>query len=166
MIAGVAMKCYNVNQVGNVYYNSFSIIFARDCIDLDIIENTDYGDFTKEELFWSIYERVLIPSHLYSYDSSPYDDKIHLFEIKDGESDEVFLFIEFVGVTDGYNQLKNLRQKTLNEATTDFYNLMVEIYPAETGETCPVKLDLSKDIDIPTSDEEIIRRLKITKYNC
>ncbi len=113
-----------IKERNGVFYNSFCV-YDEDSYELDICDfaNTNYGNFTKEELFWSIYEMILIPSHLYSYDCLEFEDKVHLFEIsdnRDGE-DEVWIKIEVVGTDEGYSIMRWLRTKTIKEAVIEFY---------------------------------------------
>ncbi len=75
-----------LREKDGVIYNSFCI-YKEGWYEVDpySIRNTNYGNYTKEELFWAIYERILIPNHLYSYDRSILDDRVHLFEITDDD---------------------------------------------------------------------------------
>ena len=155
-----------IKKYGNIFYNSYTVEFDEDYEECaDEITNTDYGKFTKEELFWAIYEKVLIPSGLYSYENSPYDDKVHLHHIVDEpDGNTVGLFLEFVDINEGYNFLHDVKNTPLDDVLRQFFNLLKGIY-TDIDKDYPIKLDLEKSIKIPKSDEDILRQLKIKQYN-
>ncbi len=141
---------YSVGECGVVDLESYEE-------HVNAVENKKYNQFDKKELFWSIYDRIILPSRE-SVPNKP-DNTLRLLYIE--ENGDTFVFHYNIDSCDeSYLEVKGAAEMSFDELLSavyeDFCN-MAKALPDDEPLKNGIKYDRTRNVVIP---ENYLERLK------
>ncbi len=126
------------------------------------VENKNYGSFEKKELFWAVYDQIILPVR--EAEGVEPDHSIHLFYIED-DGDMLVLHYNVDDYDESYCEIRGVEKMTLNDAMTVVYEDMLSLKDVLPDDE-PMKKAITwdKDRKVNISDDYLERLKKDVFY--
>lgn len=133
-------------------------------VDLDLyedqepaVENKNYGNFEKKELFWAVYDQIILPVRE-TAGVDP-DHSIRLLFIED-DGDELVLHYNVDDIDESYFVVRGVGNMTLDDVMTAAYEdllILKDVLPDDEPMKKAITWDKERKVNIP---DDYLERLK------
>ena len=107
-------------NIGEISYTNAGVVFVEEDYNLGKELDAEYDNFSKSELFWGIYQRIIIPSRE-KMGVGNSEDSLRLFHIYEKE-DSLILYFHFDDIDEAEFWISNGVHMLLDDAIEEVYH--------------------------------------------